>query len=406
MRARRLLPILIAAWLALLLPAGAQESTPPAASLGADAPPYALHGPYWVGTRDFVIEDQGRSLPVTVWYPALNPEGKPEEITYTYDFPPPMPVTGHALLDAPADGDHGPYPLVVFSHGLWTYRLVSLYYTEHLASYGFVVIAPDHVGDTWKDTNGPSWQAFFILRPLDITRVIDYAGALTASGGAMPGLIDMDRVAVTGHSFGGFTALAAAPGAQLDLRPLRALCDSGQDVLNLCKDPPSLDELAALAGLDSVPDGPWPSLGDPRVDTIVALAPADVRLTFGSEGLSRVIIPALVMSGSKDTVIDGDYLRAYRGLGSAQKALAVFDGADHYVYQNACAATPWLLSPPYTMDWFCSDPAWDMDRAHDLTNHFATAFLLAVLKGDEAAAVALAPDQVSFSGIAYRAAGF
>ena len=42
--------------------------------------------------------------------------------------------------------------------------------------------------------------------------------------------------------------------------------------------------------------------------------------------------------------------------------------------------------------WGCSDPVWDMDRAHDLINHFATAFFLATLKDDAEAAAALAPD--------------
>ena len=43
-----------------------------------------------------------------------------------------------------------------------------------------------------------------------------------------------------------------------------------------------------------------------------------------------------------------------------------------------------------------------MDRAHDLTNHFATAFLLSVLKGDAQAAAALAPEAVQFPGITYE----
>ena len=40
--------------------AGAQEGPKPeAVGLRPDAPPYALHGPYWVGTRDFVIDEGG-----------------------------------------------------------------------------------------------------------------------------------------------------------------------------------------------------------------------------------------------------------------------------------------------------------------------------------------------------------
>jgi hypothetical protein len=47
-----------------------------------------------------------------------------------------------------------------------------------------------------------------------------------------------------------------------------------------------------------------------------------------------------------------------------------------------------------------------MSRAHDLANHFTTAFLLATLKGDQDAAAALAANAVSFPGITYETTGF
>jgi predicted dienelactone hydrolase len=106
--------------------------------LRPDAPPYALHGPYWVGAREFVIEpDSERPLPLTVWYPALNPQGAAEEIEYVYDnfvsiegFTQP----GHALADAAPDTANAPYPLVIVSHGLVNYRYNLAYLAEHLAS--------------------------------------------------------------------------------------------------------------------------------------------------------------------------------------------------------------------------------------------------------------------------------
>jgi hypothetical protein len=82
-----------------------------------------MHGPFWVGYRPIVIgSGTERRLDADLWYPALNPEGKPEEIAY--EFTPqitdpqsdgPAVVFGHALLDAPIDDAMGPYPLVVFS---------------------------------------------------------------------------------------------------------------------------------------------------------------------------------------------------------------------------------------------------------------------------------------------------
>ena len=45
---------------AVVIPSSAQEAAPvgpPQVGIRPDAPPYALHGPYWVGTQSFVGED-------------------------------------------------------------------------------------------------------------------------------------------------------------------------------------------------------------------------------------------------------------------------------------------------------------------------------------------------------------
>ena len=72
---------------------------------------------------------------------------------------------------------------------------------EHLASRGFVVLGPEHAEVDW---------AADILqttadRPLAISATIDLA-----EDGALDGIIDTDRVAVVGHSWGGYTAFAVA----------------------------------------------------------------------------------------------------------------------------------------------------------------------------------------------------
>ncbi len=121
---RLILSVILIATLALgLIPlATAQEGeAPPRTGIRPDAPPYGVRGPHPVGTMEFVIEpDSERPLPLTVWYPALNPDGAAEEITYVYDnffsiegFTEP----GHAIFGAAADIAGGPYPLVIFSPG-------------------------------------------------------------------------------------------------------------------------------------------------------------------------------------------------------------------------------------------------------------------------------------------------
>ena len=94
----------------------------------------------------------------------------------------------------------------------------------------------------------------------------------------------------------------------------------------------------------------------------------------------------------------------YEAISGNPKAFVTFDGGNHMLFGNACSAEPWMIDMGFFP--FCSDPVWDMDRAHDLINHFATAFLLATLKGDADAAAVLSPDAVSFPGIEYEAQGF
>ncbi len=415
---KRMLIILMIAVLALpalaILPsAGAQVGPKPeAVGLRPDAPPYALHGPYWVGMKEAVIDpDAERPIPVRVWYPALNPTGIEESIDYptaVQFFPVPEGVpsitVGHALANAAPDTSQAPYPLVLYSHGFSGTRELGAYLTEHLASYGFVVIAPTHLGEVW----GEFW-ASNVLRPADTSRVIDYAESLTAESGELEGLIDISHLGVAGWSSGGYTAMAAA-GARFNHAGFEKWCEEYPESPDAVSNCPDLlahkQELLALAKLDSAPEGLWPSWGDPRVDAVVAQSGGGYE--FGPVGLAAVTVPVMIQVGSNDTSNTPEWSAylAYGNISSTQKSLVTLENGNHLIFGGKCADNPWILGTDPGMFWVCSDSVWDMDRAHDLINHFTTAFLLATLKGDAEAAAALAPDQVSFPGITYEATGF
>src|SRR5262245_20510252 len=126
-------------------------------------------------------------------------------------------------------------PLVVMSHGLGGSRTTYRYFGNHLASHGYVVIAPTHAGsDTqsfldWSrdhrneankaGATGGGWLLASISdpanlrdRPLDVTFVIDEA----ARSDLLKDRIDMERIGVAGHSFGAYTAMAIG-GMTMDL---------------------------------------------------------------------------------------------------------------------------------------------------------------------------------------------
>lgn len=390
----------------------AQEGEPVAhVGLRPDAPAYGIRGIFPVGTRDLVINGE-TPLEITVWYPALNADHLEEAITYPYtlkmDVPPGITATiaGHALSEAPYDLSAGPYPLVVLSPGFALGLSTYAWLAEHLASYGFVVIAPEHL-----ERYDPSLTTFWpepITRPQDILTVFAYVDEQVAAGGTFEGLINAELVAVIGHSSGGFTALAAA-GAQLNMDAMGTRCEAaraaGDPNVWLCDTLlPYVADMAELAGLDAIPVGLWPAQADPRVDAVVSMAGDAYK--FDQEGLAQITVPVMAMGGTLDT--GSPYLwgtpLTYDSVSSTTKAMVSFENAEHMIFGSDCEALP--LFADMGLNQLCSDTVWDMDRAHDLINHFTTAFLLAELKQDADAVAALAPEGVQIPGVTYEAQGF
>ncbi|MCU0481654.1 MAG: hypothetical protein MUE54_10650, partial [Anaerolineae bacterium] len=310
-------------------------------------------------------------------------------------------IQGHALADAQPDMSGGAYPLVVFSHGWIGSPVIYAWLVEHIASYGFVVVAPHHI--EFRDEASSDMGRALIVRHRPMVAALDYAEVLTASDGALAGMIDMEKVAVAGHSYGGWTTLVMA-GARLDLVAYEEACRLDSIHNTSC---PILSEeqmvtMLALEGLDVAPDGLWQSRFDPRIDVAISLA-GDSD-TFGERGLTEITIPILVMGGTADT---GTYyensVRTYNSISSTQKILAGFENAEHFIWAPETKNV--LVYDPSTYYAF-SDPVWDMSRAHDLNAHLIVAFLFSTLLGDAEATAMLAPDAVNFVGVTYEAEGF
>ena len=401
-----ILLLILYAGLALPVPTSIARS-----DVNTEQIPFALRGNYTVGIRELVIED--KKLPITMWYPAINEDNGQTDMVYSY------PVKmgdsfmlrfatykGLAIEEAQFDLSVNPYPLVILSPGFSMGTSAYGWIAEHLASHGFVVIAPEHQEYFDGELNG-LWQSL-ITRPQDILTVLDYVDEQVTAGGMFEQLIDADSVAVIGHSYGGYTILAAA-GAQIDTAYLRDHCGTARAENHpaawLCDEiVPHLGEMATLAGLDAVPDGLWQMAADPRIDAIVPMA-GDAFL-FGQSGLAEITVPVMAISGTADhdSPFDWAALLTYEHSSSTRKILIGLEGAEHMIFTAPCEAIPLFLR--IMSDEFCADGDWNRYHVHNIVKHFVTAFLLAELSNNANALNVIRPDAVNILDITYNADGY
>lgn len=370
---------------------------------------YGTKGPHAVGYQQFEWTDEdGSTRLVKSWYPAT-PTLDDDAIDYEIEFKfpgweveQPTLIHGHALPDAPLAEQVDGFPLIVFSHGFGMNPEWYSVLTEHFASHGFVVLAPEHRESDWFETVVRS----SFERPRDVSKTLDLAESLTATDTEFEDRIDLSRVAVVGHSYGGYTALAAA-GARIDLTSFLKECgelDEMDPKMFLCgpfMGDPSL--VAQAAGLDEAPEGLWPTQHDPRVKVIVPIA-GDAFL-FGKAGLAHVNVPTMAIGGTADLASPWDWgaQLTYDHVDANRAALVGFVGADHMIAVNTCSDLPWTAGLPEEFEaMLCNDPAWDRQQALQLVGHFATAFLLDTLDADPVAGATLNVVNVEqFDGIDY-----
>ena len=198
--------ILVSLAMAIALAACSGGNAKPASPTRAPLIDPASPGPYAVGLTHKTFERAGnadgkpRVLDTWIWYPAA---GTP----------------GAAIADDAPPATGGPFPLIVFSHGSGGEPQFYRFITEHLASWGFIVAAPPHPGNTSGDCpcDGGNIVASARERPDDVAFVLDQMLALRNDASQPLGaIVDLDRAGIAGHSFGGWTSLFVAPNGRFD----------------------------------------------------------------------------------------------------------------------------------------------------------------------------------------------
>jgi dienelactone hydrolase len=187
-------------------------------------------GPHPVGVITRELADSGRNgrrITVELWYPADRAHHGQDLAQASQDEYPlfgGFKVRQEAVRDAAPLASRTPQACALFSHGFAGHRRQSTFFCAHLASHGYLVIAPDHAGNTMVDmvnlamSLGPAQMpadpeallgSYVFDRPRDLGLCLD----AVASGEfeTQVGVADLSSgVAATGHSFGGWTSLVMA----------------------------------------------------------------------------------------------------------------------------------------------------------------------------------------------------
>lgn len=170
------------------------------------APVTALQLPaprYEVGVVSEPFVDRSRPTPANNPAPALPTRSLPTLVLYPAKGPP-------AATDQPGatvDGAAGPYPLLVFAHGLDSSGSAYEPLLRQWAAAGYVVAAPSFPLSTQGASGGATFTDY-ANQPGDVSFVISQMVSLAADPGSpFSHLIDPSRIAVVGHSLGAVTAL-------------------------------------------------------------------------------------------------------------------------------------------------------------------------------------------------------
>ncbi len=212
----------------------------------------------------------------------------------------------------------GPFPVIIFSHGLGGSRDGYEYLGRHWASHGYVSVHVQHLGSdsaVWRDAPaGEKWQALersamniqnAVERPKDVSFAIDQMKALNAEDGPFKGRVDLERVGVAGHSFGAFTTLAVA----------------GETF-------PTLDGSGERTAVD------------PRVKAAIAMSsPVPALKARWDKAFAKIRIPMFHMTGTKDDSPIGsskapDRRVPFDKISGADQYLVTFKDGDHMVFSG------------------------------------------------------------------------
>lgn len=359
-----------------------------------------------------------------------------------------------SFVDAPIAASDTAWPVIVMSHGDAGSRYNMESVTEHLAAHGYVVIAPEHTGNSPYSMTGhdpafdhdPAFRekmagvlpylselgtygeeehygqsytplsagrgSLEFLQNLDrslLQRLNDLRAALAeldrmnAEGfaGSAPGILNLDRIGLTGRSFGGGTTLV---GLAMEPR--------------------------FTAGLAVVPPG-W---SDPRpaLPPGALAAPGDESVLLAPAGpfpLTSIVKPTVLLSGAEDALIIGLGMQVASAGGAAMPTAdnphpllrqsfettdapvvwGMLADSNHATFGVSGGYWWWDLKPNSQPRTFDTETEFDLIApaiAHQMQKELALNFFDLTIREDEAALARLKTNEYADQGLTIELRNF
>ncbi len=277
-------------------------------------------GPYSVGevTLAVPVPSEGYATSAEIWYPAKAIRSRSSTYNMGSWFPSPLLTllkSKPALMSIAtfpssavrnAASAPGRFPLVLFSHGWAGFRDQSTFLTSQLASWGFIVAAPDHPSRDLTEVVG---SYIGIASPTndpyaDVQDLLATVRLLQGSvSGPLSHAVDASRFVVIGHSAGGVTA----------------------------------EELSSLETAQSTTSGENPDLG------FIAMAGASTAGIAPPLPAPFNVLPSepsIFVTAQQDAVVPGFFMRATYNVMSGQHRMITLAKSGHLVFSDTCATVP------------------------------------------------------------------
>ncbi len=217
-----------------------------------------------------------------------------------------------------------PAPVILFSHGLGGSRENNRYLGMHWADHGYAAVFVQHAGsdeDVWKSVRLAERMGALkaaasvdsaLQRHTDVTFVIDQLTEWNRQAGhALHGRLNLERIGMSGHSFGAVTTMAVAGRKFPFNRDFR----------------------------------------EPRIDAFLAMSPQPGKGVPPDAAFGHLDSPILCMTGTRDaSPIDAglkpaDRRKVFAAMPDGNKYQLVLDGAQHFAFGDAAGRRTRVRNP-------------------------------------------------------------